>query len=99
MVTERKSYFLTRNEFNHLLLLQENGLKKWLNFVLTPMDELNQESSSSSSNAPGKVDVGKLWKECSKNVRVPRLVVEPDYYIKCSGVITDPIKRDFLLPF
>ena len=48
---------------------QENGLKKWLNFVLTPMDELNQEGSSS---VPGKVDVVKLWKECSKNVRVPR---------------------------
>lgn len=47
---------------------QENGLKKWLNFVLTPMDELNQDSM------PGKVDVGKLWKECSKNVKVPRFV-------------------------
>ena len=54
---------------SYFFFRQENGLKKWLNFVLTPMDELNQEGSSST---PGKVDVGKLWKECSKNVRVPR---------------------------
>ena len=42
---------------------QENGFKKWLNFVLTPPEDFE---------TPGKLDVAKLWNACSKDVKVPR---------------------------
>ena len=34
---------------------QENGFKKWLNFVLTPPEDFE---------TPGKLDVAKLWTAC-----------------------------------
>ena len=42
---------------------QENGFKKWLNFVLTPPEDFE---------TPGKLDVAKLWNACTKDVKVPR---------------------------
>ena len=42
---------------------QENGFKKWLNFVLTPPEDFE---------TPGKLDVAKLWTACTKDVKVPR---------------------------
>ncbi len=48
---------------------QESGFMKWLNFVLTP-DCLDEEEGSSM--APGKLDVAKLWRACSSEVKVPR---------------------------
>lgn len=47
---------------------QEAGFQKWLNFILTP-DHLDEEDDTF---APGKIDVAKLWKACSANVKVPR---------------------------
>ena len=40
-----------------------------LNFVLTP-DTMGDDEESTL--APGKIDVAKLWRACSSNVRVPR---------------------------
>ena len=48
---------------------QEAGFLKWLNFILTP-DHMDGEDDA--SYAPGKIDVAKLWKACSANVKVPR---------------------------
>ena len=42
---------------------------KWLNFILTP-DTMSDDEGSNL--APGKIDVAKLWRACSSNVRVPR---------------------------
>ena len=42
---------------------QENGFKKWLNFVLTPPEDFE---------TPGQLDVAKLWTACTKDVKVPR---------------------------
>ena len=40
---------------------QENGFKKWLNFVLTPPEDFE---------TPGKLDVAKLWTACKCLQRV-----------------------------
>ena len=48
---------------------QESGFMKWLNFILTPD---NMGDDEESTLAPGKIDVAKLWRACSSNVRVPR---------------------------
>jgi abnormal spindle-like microcephaly-associated protein len=45
---------------------QENGFKKWLNFVLTPPEDFETTAH------PGQMDVGKLWAACTKDVKVPR---------------------------
>ena len=51
---------------------QETGFMKWLNFVLTP-DCLNEgEGATTAALAPGKLDVAKLWRACSSEVKVPR---------------------------
>ena len=47
---------------------QESGFVKWLNFILTP-ETMDDEQHNL---APGKIDVAKLWRACSSNVRVPR---------------------------
>jgi len=51
---------------------QENGFKKWLNFVLTPPDGFDCTENDRVLLAPGKLDVAKLWTACTKDVRVPR---------------------------
>ena len=51
---------------------QENGFKKWLNFVLTPPDGFECSENDRVLLAPGKLDVAKLWNACTKDVRVPR---------------------------
>ncbi len=50
---------------------QESGFMKWLNFVLTP-DSLDDGDGAAPALAPGKLDVGKLWRACSSDVKVPR---------------------------
>ena len=44
---------------------QENGFKKWLNFVLTPPDGFEIDVDAAKGKA-GKLDVAKLWSACSK---------------------------------
>ena len=48
---------------------QESGFVKWLNFILTPD---TMDGDEQHNLAPGKIDVAKLWRACSSNVRVPR---------------------------
>ena len=51
---------------------QENGFKKWLNFVLTPPEGFDEAGSQSELLRNGKLDVAKLWSACTKDVKVPR---------------------------
>ena len=51
---------------------QENGFKKWLNFVLTPPEGFDDAASQSDLLKNGKLDVAKLWSACTKDVKVPR---------------------------
>ena len=51
---------------------QENGFKKWLNFVLTPPDGFECTDNDRVLLAPGKLDVAKLWSACTRDVKVPR---------------------------
>lgn len=51
---------------------QENGFKKWLNFVLTPPEGFDEADSQSELLRNGKLDVAKLWSACTKDVKVPR---------------------------
>ena len=51
---------------------QENGFKKWLNFVLTPPEGFDEADSQSDLLRNGKLDVAKLWSACTKDVKVPR---------------------------
>ena len=46
---------------------QERGFTRWLNFILTP-----QVLEDDNDLMSGKVDVAKLWSQCSKDVKVPR---------------------------
>jgi len=46
---------------------QERGFTRWLNFILTP-----QVLEDDTDLLSGKVDVAKLWSQCSKDVKVPR---------------------------
>ena len=51
---------------------QENGFRKWLNFVLTPPEGFDDVDSQSELLRNGKIDVAKLWSACTKDVKVPR---------------------------
>ena len=51
---------------------QENGFKKWLNFVLTPPDGFECSENDRVLLGPGKLDVAKLWSACTRDVKVPR---------------------------
>ncbi|CAB4061047.1 ASPM [Lepeophtheirus salmonis] len=46
---------------------QKKGFTKWLNFILTPSDEVMDMSSHNK-----KTDAAKLWSACTKDVKVPR---------------------------
>ncbi|KAG1659255.1 Abnormal spindle-like microcephaly-associated [Nymphon striatum] len=55
---------------------QERGFTRWLNFFLTPPEDF------STSNEATKVDAGKLWIECSKNLSVPKAPTKEDLSFK-----------------
>ena len=59
--------FAARNMYydERWMMKQESGFKRWLNFVLTSTDFEGALNES-------KYDVGKLWKACTTDVRVPR---------------------------
>ena len=61
--------FAARNQYydERWIDKQERGFTKWLNFMLTP-----QVLEDTEDMLPGKVDVAKLWSQCTKDVKVPR---------------------------
>eukprot|EP00090_Calanus_glacialis_P044436 TRINITY_DN7927_c0_g1_i1.p1 TRINITY_DN7927_c0_g1~~TRINITY_DN7927_c0_g1_i1.p1 ORF type:complete len:1819 (-),score=663.72 TRINITY_DN7927_c0_g1_i1:83-5539(-) len=61
--------FAARNQYydERWIDKQERGFTRWLNFILTP-----QVLEDTTDMLPGKVDVAKLWTQCSKDVKVPR---------------------------
>jgi len=61
--------FAARNQYydERWIDKQERGFTKWLNFMLTP-----QVLEDTEDMLPGKVDVAKLWTQCTKDVKVPR---------------------------
>jgi hypothetical protein len=79
MVASHPNPFASRNIYydERWVQKQETGFKKWLNFILTP-DSL--DDNEDNALAPGKIDVAKLWKACSSNVRVPRAPTREVFY-------------------
>ncbi len=65
-VTSHPNPFASRNIYydERWVQKQESGFKRWLNFVLTPECVDNEGEQ--------KLDIAKLWKACSANVKVPR---------------------------
>ena len=69
VVIHRPNPYASRNRYydERWVEKQEKGFSNWLNFILTPQG-LEDEGSISI----GKVDVEKLWSQCSQAVKVPR---------------------------
>ena len=51
---------------------QERGFCHWLNFVLTPQGLEDTASSLPAASGIARVDVARLWSQCSQDVREPR---------------------------
>ena len=68
VVIHRPNPYASRNRYydERWVEKQEKGFSNWLNFILTPQG-LEDEGSISI----GKVDVAKLWSQCSQDVKVP----------------------------
>ena len=69
VVIHRPNPYASRNRYydERWVEKQEKGFSNWLNFILTPQGLENEGSISI-----GKVDVAKLWSQCSQDVKVPR---------------------------
>ena len=68
-VVRHPNPFAARNRYydERWVEKQEKGFSNWLNFILTP-----QGLGEGSPATLGLVDVGKLWSQCSQDVKVPR---------------------------
>ena len=68
-IIHRRNPYASKNRYydERWVEKQEKGFSNWLNFILTPQGLEDEESISI-----GKVDVAKLWSQCSQDVKVPR---------------------------
>jgi len=69
VVIHRPNPYASRNRYydERWVETQQKGFSNWLNFILTP-----QGPEDEGSISIGKVDVAKLWSQCSQDVKVPR---------------------------
>ena len=96
-VVRHPNPFATRNTYydERWVEKQENGFKKWLNFILTPPEGFEVDTSAVHAST-GKLDVAKLWSACSKDVQVPRAPTREVLSLRAYSVINEMnvLRRD-----
>lgn len=74
-VVHHPNPFAARNRYydERWVEKQERGFSHWLNFVLTPQDlEDTTTAAQSVTSGIARMDVARLWSQCSQDVRVLR---------------------------